>query len=819
MHKVIEIITTFNELRDAYLRNLEDNIFNIYFSRILVLTLKTGTIMQDLVTEKLENYILVEFPLNLIKNTFIKNELRVIKYSYLKKHFNMDSLNSSGIESIDKTELVLNLSFLKPESINLLLYKFTGNSFNDYIMITALNNFLNYKIQSEIEETNIINLIKSLQPVQFWTLHNNCNLNITDKFIERDFNIKMINKIKDENIRKILRKMSENIETESYLNFIYRKELYVDASLSLNGKNYILDINKNKKLYETISQDIFNKIIIENRLLNNGNGTITESKEFYFLSMYLMASKDLCHYIINNKEMLELLKNDTNVYKRYIYLFKYLLSYVWISFYLEESVKKRNIDIMDRFIFDIDTANLLPCFPTDNIMNSPYLSFLVAKKVFNIEKNILGVLPDYNEYSDYGVTNIRTFKHRLNYFVSSRNVDYLQDVNWNNIAISGSVIACCLPKCNPLMLNFMSRYEIEVANDRFNEYIDEYYNDSDIDVLCNLHNEEFKLKVYEFYDKIKSNIIKNNDINEISDNEILELKEMASAGIIINTEFVKEYLVSQEIPLSSILLDINDNEIKKMIYPYYVEYKGVSLLTYEQLHIILNNNDINRDKNFIPKSKKEYNEKVLFIVNDSIKYKITSKFLKHGFEIFNIQEKNFFSSVSSFHLPIVRAFYNGSTVLMTPSCITACHTMINIDYKYFAGSRDPIEIINKYRCRGYGIILNDKEKQRFVEYNNLVPKWNQLYSINIKRPETVLNIFGVRQRNDRIYLISEENINRNKLIPIFLNYDIDYFYNNLYGCYNNNYNIIEIVKNFKCINEYGYVNPIQLWIIDAFYNI
>jgi hypothetical protein len=35
---------------------------------------------------------------------------------------------------------------------------------------------------------------------------------------------------------------------------------------------------------------------------------------------------------------------------------------------------------------------------------------------------------------------------------------------------------------------------------------------------------------------------------------------------------------------------------------------------------------------------------------------------------------------------------------------------INIDYKYFAGAKDPIEVLNKYRMRGYSVYLNDKEK-------------------------------------------------------------------------------------------------------------
>jgi hypothetical protein len=34
---------------------------------------------------------------------------------------------------------------------------------------------------------------------------------------------------------------------------------------------------------------------------------------------------------------------------------------------------------------------------------------------------------------------------------------------------------------------------------------------------------------------------------------------------------------------------------------------------------------------------------------------------------------------------------------------------MNLDYKYFAGSQDPINIINKYRMRGFGCWLNMNE--------------------------------------------------------------------------------------------------------------
>ena len=92
--------------------------------------------------------------------------------------------------------------------------------------------------------------------------------------------------------------------------------------------------------------------------------------------------------------------------------------------------------------------------------------------------------------------------------------------------------------------------------------------------------------------------------------------------------------------------------------------------------------------------------------------------------------------MSRFHLPIVRSYYDGSEIYLTPSCVFACMTLLNIDYKYFAGSKDPIEIINKYRMRGFGTILNEKEIVRLIEYSSLIPKWKNSYNLNIQSNKT-----------------------------------------------------------------------------------
>ncbi len=87
---------------------------------------------------------------------------------------------------------------------------------------------------------------------------------------------------------------------------------------------------------------------------------------------------------------------------------------------------------------------------------------------------------------------------------------------------------------------------------------------------------------------------------------------------------------------------------------------------------------------------KENNGTPYIRFTESLKYKISSKHLKHTFEIFRIKEKNHISLISRFHLPCVRSYYNGKNCYLLPSAITSYKTFINIDFKYFVGSSDPL---------------------------------------------------------------------------------------------------------------------------------
>ena len=125
----------------------------------------------------------------------------------------------------------------------------------------------------------------------------------------------------------------------------------------------------------------------------------------------------------------------------------------------------------------------------------------------------------------------------------------------------------------------------------------------------------------------------------------------------------------------------------------------------------------------------------------NFKAHISAPQIDHDLEIFPIKGEDF-GIVSQFHLPCVRSYYNGSTVYMLPSCITAHMTYMNLDYKYVSGQKDVLEIINKYRMRGFGTYLNKTEIFLYLKYINTHPFWKTLFDINIDNRITFKNAIG-----------------------------------------------------------------------------
>jgi hypothetical protein len=130
---------------------------------------------------------------------------------------------------------------------------------------------------------------------------------------------------------------------------------------------------------------------------------------------------------------------------------------------------------------------------------------------------------------------------------------------------------------------------------------------------------------------------------------------------------------------------------------------------------------------------------------------------------------------------------------MTPSCVTAMMTGINIEYKYFASIRDPIDIINKYNRRGFGIILNTIELEQYKKFNEKSDK----FKVGSKSVYDM--IFKTIEKEPRV---NYEYINTiDEIKQIYMNYN----------------SVIDVTK-FNTISETGKINQLKTSFFDFYYD-
>ena len=815
--------------------------------------------------EFVKNLTIINGNFKMIYNDVHKSSCVLVNKSYLR-------LFDSKIK-FNENELVIPLINLSEDNARLYKKQYEGIfTFKDYFVSKVINDFYKNNESGVVTSFNS-NIINNIEESNYWTKKFTTSLNITNRFINRGFNLSLNQRIKDNNLKTVLEEVN-NIprEGDNYFGFLYKKKKYVDISSIIKKNGYTLYKVDNAK-YDLSSEDI-------NFVINKTNSNY----EFYKVFTNLLISKDYCHLVLNSYEIFSKLIagfyhdkrfDPVNIFSRYILAFKYAIGYSWLAFYTEESIKKSRIQDNDRFVFSCDTASILPNFPIlyDNLHSNPYLPILISKEIIDIENNCVGVK---NYIGNYGVNGLEDFKKNLNIFLTSHESnDILNGVDWKNIAFGGSLIPACITRFNPLELIFTSK----------DRYFKEYYASSDVDVMCN-EQDTFKFvdTVYNFFDCVKNNILKLNNVEDVVGNKV-NITPIKSVAIIVNEHFIRNNIVKDHTKFTYdyVFTHLDDPEIINLFYKHYINWKVndnskfmndskwtdnkyntvFDLCTIDNIVVIFarTKNDWEKYWDNIKKHKKSdiesnaeeeleeiekehFNSEdfdnddisketdannVLFRCHENLKFKISSKYINHDFEIFKTRyEGSFFSTVSQFHLPCVRGFYNGKDVKMLPSCISAAMTLINIDYKYFAGSKDPIEIINKYRMRGYTTILNDSEKIRLVSYSNKVEKWDKLYGNISKSSESSINsifgpkalhyaLFKPRQCNKELYEsikpVDINNYNTNQNILTYNSNNEDF----KTGDFMKTKTAFQVMDGLTTINSYGYVKKLKKWYFDYIY--
>ena len=456
----------------------------------------------------------------------------------------------------------------------------------------------------------------------------------------------------------------------------------------------------------------------------------------------------------------------------------------------------------------------------------------------------------------------------------------------HKVGITGSIITACIQKSHPLMSRFIG---CDTQTERFNNYFNEYYAKSDIDVMFMAKdNFTFIDNVHQFHNAIVLNVCKLN--SPYAEPEHIKLKLNKLGYLFVSEDFINKNINFDQSAgiinkVKYVMDNINDESVRAQFRPYYEQLKydktneickdfaPDELANLKARYPEIFSNDgvdfriyINRKKHTEKTSvddivDTEEDDEPDAIVTDSktykdidlvftYKFKIESPHLNHSFELFPVRYDDFFSIVARFHLPCVRGYYNGSNVYLTPSCISAHMTYMNIDYKYVCGTKDPLEIINKNRIRGFGTWLNSKERKVFVQYSRKVPFWNNLYNVDAKisDADAEKQLFGTLSLNhkmfrprlynmeeyvDAMYVDTSNRYNDSALPNTLMEHETNLSknkddknnsnQNQTKSVYKERFGSVDIKSidydSLQAIDAHGYVVPLKSWVIQMTWEI
>lgn len=670
-----------------------------------VVTDKMNSMIKDnMIVHTLDN-------LSLLTNNFFSSNMKILSKEQLDKFRNIG-------QEFNKNNLVIFIISINYFNLKNFLDMFERNkTIEDLHKIIIMSDFFkldknHYKVNSEITK-----IISNLDGHNFWSLPYNTQYNY-------DFIIKN---------RVIEKYNSVNTNVNSYDTLIIplHKKLNI-SNLENNGKKIFRKVVPSDYSIDMTNQ-LFKYFMIDENKMSNINNIIVEQ---------FMINPSLCHLIVNNPFILEKVKHN-NLFDN---KFKKNLGYCWLRFYNDELIKENNINKNDYNIFSINTASILPSYPIDgyNLKENPYFSMMVSDKIINASNNILGIMVDKN----IRLANFNEFQRNLNIFITGKpyiNIFEGIDLVEKNIAICGSILPACsvlhhpnLSKFNNNMLAMNEDEEVVDAIQR--RFYAEYYSKSDIDMMIsNCNHYKFCKIANDVYNDLLLNFCR---FFRDAEPELFKLQEIKSIGLFMTEKYLKENnFTDTMIKQLKEFIENNDNDnIYNMVKVNIANiYDNIIINEYNEL----NDSDKKYCDNFLPtfktkfdelKSKNilvEFNTKIVDTIFGSeteeikvyvnTKYCVSSPFLNHDIEIFRNKDKDPFYLISKFHLNCVRGYYDGMDVHMLPSCITALKTFINMDFKYFAGKRSPYKIINKYRMRGFGTILNKKEISEYTKYINTTP--------------------------------------------------------------------------------------------------
>lgn len=856
----------------TYIMCLRDGIIFDEITLRKIMSIYSLSVDADELKNACSHFMLIKSPVIIVKNYHLKKKSNLIKKEMLSTYFPRTDENQYEMD-----EIVTFMFEMSELSCKIYIDMYRVIPLNNIQDMMSLSSYYN-KMSSVSVESKVNEAIKSIDNGSYWKDPINCNFNMDEIFNQRSlsYNGHRLDQIRYATISgaKTLNNLLTNLGSKKrpskirdgdYLSGIH--ELNENDKLKSEHMNIyqVLRESDKRTFYATVDDGQFP--FTKDQIADIFDKIPNEKFRFQLLNT-LLTSKEFCHFAINNKRVLQ---RNADLFQKYKPLYAYILGYAWVTMYLEESIFTTRSTKNHRFIFDIDTAKELPIFPfsMENVHNNPYVTLLLNRDLIDTKTNCMSIdaLEEYNKY--YGLCSREEALMRFNTFASGNNNENIfRDLNPKIYSFSGSIMPACLMKHCPL-IDICTSPDMKY-DDKWGTYFTHYYGGADVDVMCGVNTTaEFMAHGTVFLETLVKNIGCSRSNLTITPN-----KKMA---VIVSRHFFRECIddLNAEIgtnytPVELIKLFENGlspnneekntlpSEIIRYFHFDYCQEKNLSIKKWETLqkksNIIFDRdlvsafNSISEKSDMVFKTisydvtsenQKRSDHEIYYFVNDfraedqqapkeknflvfkfseSIKYKITSPKLRRTMEIFKVDPIDPFKTVARFHKPCVRAYLQGDTFYMLPSFITAMMSLINIDYKYFAGSRDPIEIINKYRMRGFSVILNANEKKAMAMYNKNVDMSNGMFKITDES-----NAFGTKDINDKIYKPGVYGLNLPANIYNVSNHKYVRTVEQLRSVYQRECGI-DIknaplnMLNFTTIGANGTITPYQQWVADAYYN-
>tara|TARA_B110000263_G_C15311072_1_gene513292 strand:- start:1948 stop:4491 length:2544 start_codon:yes stop_codon:yes gene_type:complete len=712
--KINQIIIYNIDLYNDILKLFKNNI--IYYYNI-ILENKIANIIN--INISIEEYILIE-------NILIRNDMRL--YTLINNIKNNICL---------KNEIVLYINNITThktnDTTNILLDKFNNilqNLNNIYINYSKLKN-------NDIYLDCIINFIKFnnnnpkniLKNIKYNIFKNNILLKhyLKDNsrlFINNDNNIKL--KMNNNNNNYNYNNYNSNI-TKFNVYTILTQDFIISNTDDFFMYNFKRLHNMNKLISNTslinTDTDIIKILCIKPKLIFNKNCTQLINTFYYeknglfimkdifyiaFYILYCMLIKD-CEYImknninsyniinLNSPYIHKLTDIGEHLIKENIMQYNYCYNYIepitfgyYIEFYLNNNTNYKprnytiNIDVILRKTIETNNSNILLKNLQAKSKNQPLNSYINSYN--RLIKYTDGIFSnDFNYYNDYQKEKYNKYTPR--------------------VMLTGSAIGCyCLSK-----------------------NIDEkYFKYSDIDVCC--------LDVYLLYN-IKKNIIKN--LKSLNNYNILKYTECLKILLLNKNKMGKSNNTPPhviDIILSYIINDNNNIEYN-IVFPnnfYKIIYNNIKneqiytkLLNNIYMKFNIKNNNIKNNINTFLFNN-YYNIKNMKLTINNIKY------YNKNYNYIKYRDIDIYLSslakVSLYHESIVRAIYTSGEFYFFTDYLNSNITKTNLDYKLFAGSKHPIDIMEKKHLCGQTsrILSNELKVLDFI--NSLSSKYNIKFS-------------------------------------------------------------------------------------------